>query len=99
MPDGDATFLGSVVGPSEDGTSEFLQRQAQVLLIPGGQRGAARFALEENAADSRDLCHRRLLLVGPPHTVDSTVRGTDCSPSFMMTSTFCTGRRFGRLPL
>src|SRR5262245_35755969 len=65
MPHREAPVLGSVVRPFEDSTSKVLQRHAQMLLIPGCQRGATALALEEDAADSSDLCHRRRLLVWP----------------------------------
>ena len=54
---GQAIVVGPVVGPLEDRAAEVLQAQAQVLLVPGGQRGAIALALEEDPADSRDPCH------------------------------------------
>ncbi len=51
MPDGEALVLGLVIGPSQDGTAKALQRQAEVLLIPGRERGVVVSALEEDAAD------------------------------------------------
>ncbi len=58
VPHGQAVIIGLVVRPFEDGAAKVLQRQAQVRLIPGRQCGVVACALEEDAADSGDLCHR-----------------------------------------
>src|SRR6185436_8472911 len=71
MPHSQAFILGLVVRPSEDSAAKVFQREAQVLPIPCGQRGAVAPALEEDAAhsgDSRHRCSPRCLVA--PHCVE-----------------------------
>src|SRR4029079_16233342 len=67
MPDSEAAILGAIVRPPEDGAAPGLQWHSQMLLIPGCQRGVVTRALEEEAADSSDLCHCSLLGPRLPH--------------------------------
>src|SRR6185503_4762711 len=88
MPHGEAAILGAIFRPFEDGAAPSLQRHAQVLAIPGGQRSVVMRALEEDAADSGDLGHRSLLsrkvrgneMVqhGEPHAILQAVCRTPC---------------------
>src|SRR5580765_4239406 len=57
MPRAHSLVIGLVIRPAQRRAAPGLQRHAQMLLIPGGQRLVVVPALEEDAADSGDSRH------------------------------------------
>src|SRR5262249_37344522 len=60
VPDGEPAILGVIVGPPQDRATPVLERQAQIVSIPGSETLVIRRRLEEHATDPSHTGHRCL---------------------------------------
>src|SRR4051812_3189967 len=74
VPDGEAAILRLVIGPPQDCAAPRLERQAEVIPIPGGEPCVVRRRLEEDAADPGHARHHHLRFRQSRTTVPSAQR-------------------------